>query len=559
MKYLLIMFLLLLFACNRLPHFDIVIHNGTIYDGSGQLPFSGDIGITGDRIVQVSANENLRGKVEIDATGLAVSPGFINILSWADESLIEDGRSMSDIKQGITLEVFGEGVSMGPLNAAMKKERTERQGLIKYDIEWTTLGEFLDDLENRGISCNIASFVGATTLRVHEIGYENRPPTPEELARMKNLVRVAMQEGALGVGSSLIYTPAFYAATEEIIELCKVASEFGGMYISHLRSESNQLLKALDELIRIASEANLPAEVYHLKAAGKQNYGKLDQVIEKIDEARKQGLRISTDMYCYTAGATGLDATMPPWVQEGGYAVWANRLKNPKIRQKVAAEMRANTDEWENFFYLTGPEGILLSEFKNPDLRKYIGKTLAEVAKLQGKSPEETAMDLVIEDGSRVEAIYKLMSEENVRKKIRLPYMSFGSDGASMAAEGVFLQKKPHPRGYGNFARLLGKYVREEKLIPLEAAIHKLTALTANKLSIRNRGSLAPGYFADIVIFNPEIIRDNATFENPHQYASGVAHVIVNGVQVIQYGEHTGAKPGRVVRGPGWLGWERKK
>ncbi len=559
MKYLLIMFLLLLFACNRLPHFDIVIHNGTIYDGSGQLPFSGDIGITGDRIVQVSANENLRGKVEIDATGLAVSPGFINILSWADESLIEDGRSMSDIKQGITLEVFGEGVSMGPLNAAMKKERTERQGLIKYDIEWTTLGEFLDDLENRGISCNIASFVGATTLRVHEIGYENRPPTPEELARMKNLVRVAMQEGALGVGSSLIYTPAFYAATEEIIELCKVASEFGGMYISHLRSESNQLLKALDELIRIASEANLPAEVYHLKAAGKQNYGKLDQVIEKIDEARKQGLRISTDMYCYTAGATGLDATTPPWVQEGGYAVWANRLKNPKIRQKVAAEMRANTDEWENFFYLTGPEGILLSEFKNPDLRKYIGKTLAEVAKLQGKSPEETAMDLVIEDGSRVEAIYKLMSEENVRKKIRLPYMSFGSDGASMAAEGVFLQKKPHPRGYGNFARLLGKYVREEKLIPLEAAIHKLTALTANKLSIRNRGSLAPGYFADIVIFNPEIIRDNATFENPHQYASGVAHVIVNGVQVIQYGEHTGAKPGRVVRGPGWLGWERKK
>ena len=559
MKYLLIMFLLLLFACNRLPHFDIVIHNGTIYDGSGQLPFSGDIGITGDRIVQVSANENLRGKVEIDATGLAVSPGFINILSWADESLIEDGRSMSDIKQGITLEVFGEGVSMGPLNAAMKKERTERQGLIKYDIEWTTLGEFLDDLENRGISCNIASFVGATTLRVHEIGYENRPPTPEELARMKNLVRVAMQEGALGVGSSLIYTPAFYAATEEIIELCKVASEFGGMYISHLRSESNQLLKALDELIRIASEANLPAEVYHLKAAGKQNYGKLDQVIEKIDEARKQGLRISTDMYCYTAGATGLDATTPPWVQEGGYAVWANRLKNPKIRQKVAAEMRANTDEWENFFYLTGPEGILLSEFKNPDLRKYIGKTLAEVAKLQGKSPEETAMDLVIEDGSRVEAIYKLMSEENVRKKIRLPYMSFGSDGASMAAEGVFLQKKPHPRGYGNFARLLGKYVREEKLIPLEAAIHKLTALTANKLSIRNRGSLAPGYFADIVIFNPEIIRDNATFENPHQYASGVAHVIVNGVQVIQYGEHTGAKPGQVVRGPGWLGWERKK
>ena len=559
MKYYLLTFLTILMACNNSPQYDIVIHNGAIYDGSGRAPYSGDIGITGDKIAKVSTNEILRGKVEIDATGLAVAPGFINILSWADESLIEDGRSMSDIKQGVTLEVFGEGVSMGPLNAAMKKEMAESQGLIKYDIEWTTLGEFLDYLEHHGVSCNIASFVGATTLRVHEIGYENRPPTAEELARMKDLTRVAMQEGALGIGSSLIYTPAFYADTEELIELCKVASEFSGMYISHLRSESNQLPEALNELIRIAGEANLPAEVYHLKAAGKQNYGKLDQVIEKIDEARKQGLRISTDMYCYTAGATGLDATMPPWVQEGGYDAWANRLKNPDIRRKVAAEMRENTDEWENFFYLTGPDGILLSEFKNPDLRKYIGKTLAEVAKLRGKSPEETAMDLVIADGSRVEAIYKLMSEENVRKKIRLPYMSFGSDGGSMAVEGVFLQKKPHPRGFGNFARLLGKYVREEKIIPLETAIYKLTALTAEKLNIRQRGKLKAGYFADIVVFNPNTIRDKATFENPHQYAEGVKYVFVNGVPVIKNGDHTGATPGRVVHGPGWLGWASKK
>ncbi|HQU60435.1 MAG TPA: D-aminoacylase, partial [Saprospiraceae bacterium] len=491
----------------------------------------------------------------LDAGGLAVSPGFINMLSWATESLIEDGRGMSDIKQGVTLEIMGEGWSMGPLSDTMKVLSVKEQGDIKYDIQWTTLGEYLQYLEEKGVSPNVASFVGATTLRIHEIGFDNRPPSSEELERMRSLARQAMEEGALGIGSSLIYAPAFYAGTEELIELCKVAGEYDGMYITHMRSEGNQLLEAIDEVIRIAKAAGVPAEIYHLKAAGQNNWPKMALAIQKIDSARAAGNRISTDMYNYIAGATGLDASMPPWVQEGGLEAWARRLQDPAIRKKVAAEMKTDAQDWENLYFSAGSaENVLLVEFKNDSIKPYTGKTLAEVAAIRGKSPEETAMDLVVEDGSRVGTVYFLMSEENVRKQIALPYMSFGSDAGALAAEGVFLKSNPHPRAYGNVARLLGKYVREEKVIPLEDAIRKLTAQPASNLKIARRGLLKPGYFADIVIFDPASIQDHATFEKPHQYASGVRHVFVNGVQVLKDGEHTGAKPGRFVKGPGWTG-----
>lgn len=546
---------ILAIACTPSTEYDVVIRHGTIYDGSGSPPFTGDVAIDGDKIVAVGSLERARGRLEIDATGLAVAPGFINMLSWATESLIEDGRAQSDIRQGVTLEVFGEGWSMGPLNERMKKELVEQQGDIKYDVQWTTLGDYLDYLVNRGISPNVASFVGATTVRIHEIGYEDRPPTPEELDRMRQLVRQAMEEGALGVGSSLIYAPAFYAQTDELVELCKVAAAYGGMYISHIRSEGNRLLEAVDELITIARQAHIPAEIYHLKAAGRSNWNKLDAVIEKIEAARAEGLRITADMYTYTAGATGLDAAMPPWVQEGGLKAWIERLKNPAIRARVKREMRTPTDEWENLLLAAGsPENVLLVSFKNEKLKPLTGKTLAEVARLRGTSPEEAAMDLVIEDGSRVGAVYFIMSEENIRKKIRQPWVSFGSDAEAPAPEGVFLKSNPHPRAYGNFARLLGKYVREEKVIPLEEAIRRLTSLPAENLKLDRRGRLKPGYFADVVVFDPDTIQDHATYENPHQYATGVVHVFVNGVQVLKDGEHTGATPGRVIRGPGWKG-----
>ncbi len=546
---------ILITACTAPTEYDIVIRHGTIYDGSGSPPFIGDVAIDGDQIVAVGSLERARGRLEIDATGLAVAPGFINMLSWATESLIEDGRAQSDIRQGVTLEVFGEGWSMGPLNERMKKELIEQQGDITYDVQWTTLGEYLDYLVSRGISPNVASFVGATTVRIHEIGYEDRPPTPEELDRMRQLVRQAMEEGALGVGSSLIYAPAFYARTDELIELCKVAAEYGGMYISHIRSEGNRLLEAVDELITIARQAHIPAEIYHLKAAGRSNWNKLDAVIEKIEAARAEGLRITADMYTYTAGATGLDAAMPPWVQEGGLKAWIERLKDPAIRARVKREMRTPTDEWENLLLAAGsPENVLLVSFRNEKLKPLTGKTLAEVARLRGTSPEEAAMDLVIEDESRVGTVYFIMSEENIRKKIRQPWVSFGSDAEAPAPEGVFLKSNPHPRAYGNFARLLGKYVREEKIIPLEEAIRRLTSLPAENLKLDRRGRLKPGYFADIVVFDPDTIQDHATYENPHQYATGVVHVFVNGVQVLKDGEHTGATPGRVIRGPGWKG-----
>src|SRR6266545_4074489 len=533
--------------------YDLIIRHGAIHDGSGNPPVVGDVAINGDRIAAIGKLDNARGKTEIDANGLAVAPGFINMLSWATESLIQDGRSQSDVRQGVTLEIMGEGESMGPLNDAMKKEMVERQGDIKYDVRWTTLGEYLDDLARRGISCNVASFVGATTVRIHEIGYADRPPSPEELERMKQLVRQAMEEGAFGVGSSLIYAPAFYAKTDELIALAKVASEHGGLYISHIRSEGTRLLEAADELIAISREAGIPAEFYHLKAAGQANWKKLDALIRKIESARAAGLRITADMYTYTAGQTGLDAAMPPWVQEGGYNEWVKRLKDPAIRERVKREMDAPTDQWENFFIAAGaPTNILLVGFRNDRLKRLTGKTLAQVAKLRGKSPEETAMDLVIEDGSRVSTVYFLMSEENVRKEIKLPWVSFNSDASSLAPAGVFLKSNPHPRAYGNFARLLGKYVRDEKIIPLEEAIRRLSSLPAENLKLERRGALKPGYFADVVVFDPMSIQDHATYEKPHQYATGVRHVLVNGVPVLRNGNHTGAKPGRVVRGPGW-------
>lgn len=545
--------LLILASCSQPRNFDILIKNGQIVDGSGKPSYIGSVGINADTIVAVGDLGDATGTQEIDATGLAVAPGFINMLSWATESLIEDGRSMADIKQGVTLEVFGEGWSMGPLNAAMKKAEQESQGDIKYDIEWNTLNEYLEYLTKKGISPNVASFVGATTLRINTVGYEDRPPTPQELDSMKMMVREAMEDGALGVGSSLIYAPAFYSSTEELIELCKVAAEYDGMYISHMRSEGSRLLESLDELIRIANEAGIRAEIYHLKQSGKENWDKFDDVVAKVDSANAAGLHITADMYNYVAGATGLDASMPPWVQEGGYDKWAERLQNPDIRKKVKEEMTTPTNEWESLMQAAGdPSKILLVGFKADSLKYLTGKTLKEVAELRGTSPEETAMDLVVQDGSRVGTIYFLMSEENVKKQIALPWMSFGSDAGSPATEGVFLKSGTHPRTYGNFARLLGKYVRDEQVISLEEAVHKLSQLPATNLKIEKRGSLSEGNYADVVLFDATTITDKATFEDPHQYSEGMQHVFVNGTQVLKDGEHTGETPGQVVHGPGY-------
>jgi len=546
--------LLLIFSCSPPINYDILIKNGTIADGSGNPTYIGSVGINADTIAAVGKIKGT-GTSEIDASGLVVAPGFINVLSWATESLIEDGRSQSDIRQGVTLEVFGEGWSMGPLSKDLKKDLQlpTAQGDIKYDVDWNSLDEYLQSLIKRGISPNVASFIGATTVRINHIGYEDRAPTDEELTSMKQMVRQAMEDGALGVGSSLIYAPAFYSSTEELIALCKVASEYNGLYISHMRSEGNRLLQSIDELMRIANEADIRAEIYHLKMSGKENWSKYDEVVKKIDSARTAGLSITTNMYNYVAGATGLDASMPPWVQEGGYKKWAERLQDPKIRQRVLGEMTTPTDKWENLMYAAGTsDNLLLVGFKNDSLRHYTGKTLTEVAIIHGKSPEETAMDLVIADGSRVGTVYFLMSEENIKKQIALPYMSFGSDASSMTPEGVFLNSSTHPRAYGNFSRLLGKYVRDEQIISIEEAVRKLTSLPASNLKIKNRGNLAKGYFADLAIFNPETIQDHATFTEPHQLSTGMVHVFVNGEQVLKDGEHTGVTPGRVVRGPGY-------
>jgi N-acyl-D-amino-acid deacylase len=531
--------------------YDTIIRNGTIYDGSGGDPFIGDVGIVGDEVAAVGNLQSASSSQIVDAKGLAVAPGFINVLSWANESLIEDGRSQSDIRQGVTLEVMGEGTSMGPLNDALRKKRMDEQTDIKYDVTWTTLAEYLEFLANKGISTNVASFVGATTIRRHVLGGENRAPNPSELETMCGLVRQAMKEGALGVASALIYAPAFYAKTDELIALAKVASEYGGIYISHLRSEGSTFLEALDEFLTIAEQANIQAEIYHLKAAGKSNWHKMDSAIKKIEDAQKRGLKITANMYVYPAAWTGLDAAMPPWVQEGGLTEWTERLKQPDIRARVKEDMLTLSDSWENGYLYAGAEGILLVGFKNEKLKPYTGKTLAEVAALRGKSPEDTVMDLVIEDESEVRAVYFWMSEENISKQLRFPWISFGSDVESLAPEGVFLKSNPHPRAYGNFARFLGKYVREEKVTTWQDAIRRLTLLPATNLKLDRRGALKLGYFADVVVFDPDTIIDKATFAEPHQYAVGVQHVFVNGKQVLKDGEHTGAFPGRALWGPG--------
>jgi N-acyl-D-amino-acid deacylase len=533
------------------PVYDLVIRGGTLYDGSGGAPATGDVAIRGDRIVAVGRVRGT-GRREIDARGLAVAPGFINMLSWANESLIQDGRSQSDIRQGVTLEVMGEGWSMGPLTPEMKRLAVSRQDDIVYPIAWTSLGQYLEHLQRRGIAPNVASFVGAATVRVHELGEGDVDPSPAQLARMRALVRQAMNEGAMGVGSSLIYAPGSFAETDELVALVSEAGRCGGMYISHMRSEGDRILQSVDELIEISRRSGAPAEIYHLKMGGRDNWGRYEEVIRRIEAARASGLRISADMYTYVAGATGLDASMPLWVQAGGREAWIARLRDPAIRARVAEEMRRPGQGWENLYHGAGAAGMMFTDFRNPALRHYAGRTLADVARERGTSPEETMMDLVVEDGSRVGTIYFLMSEDNVRREVALPWMSFGSDAASVSNEGVFLNARPHPRTYGNFARLLGRYVRDERLISLQEAVRRLTAMPAANLGIRERGSLRPGFYADLAIFDPATIADRATFEAPHAYAVGMRHVFVNGRQVLADGEPTGATPGRVVRGPGW-------
>jgi N-acyl-D-amino-acid deacylase len=547
----LIALIFLLGSCASQPaplDYDLVIRNGTVYNGDGTAGVAADIAIRGDRIAAIGTVTGSAART-IDATGLAVAPGFINMLSWATESLLEDGRSQSDIRQGVTLEVMGEGWSMGPWSEAMKSEVMRLNGDIEYEIAWSTLGEYLQHLEDRGVSTNVASFVGATTVRIHVVGYEDRAPSEEELRQMEALVAAAMEEGALGVGSSLIYAPAFYASTGELIALCRVAARYGGRYISHIRSEGPRLLEAVDELIEIAREARIGAEIYHLKASGEENWDKLEAVFDRVEAARAEGLDITADMYTYTAGATGLDAAMPPWVQEGGHEAWVRRLRDPVIRARVLEEIRQPGEGWENLYHAAGdPDRLILLGFRNDALKPLTGMTLAEVAGRRGTSPEDTIIDLVIEDDSRVATAYFLMSEENVPKKIAQPWMAFGSDAESLAPEGVFLRSNPHPRAYGTFSRLLGRYVRDEGVIPLAEAIRRLTSFPAGNLGIADRGRLEIGYFADIAVFDPAGIRDHATFAEPHAYATGVRHVLVNGVPVLVDGDHTGALPGRFVR-----------
>ncbi len=538
--------------------YDVIISGGTVYDGSGAAPVQADVGLLGDRIAAIGDLSGAIGAQRIDARGMAVAPGFINMLSWATESLIEDGLSQSDIRQGVTLEVFGEGWSMGPINAAMRAEMIRQQSYIRFDPTWTTLGEYLEHLERRGVSTNVASYVGATTVRIHVLGENDVDPTPDQLAQMQELVRQAMREGALGVGSSLIYAPAAYAETPELIALVAAAREFDGGYISHIRSEGERYLEAVDELIAIGRATGARVQMYHMKPAGEANWDLSEAGLAQLDAARAEGIDVTANVYTYLAGATGLDATMPPWVQEGGHDAWVQRLRDPAIRARVIAEMRAPAQGWESLLQLTrGPQDVILIGFRNPELRHYTGQTLAQVAAARGTSIEDTIVDLVIEDNSRVDTAYVLMSEENLERNLRWPYTMLGSDAGSMAPAGAFLQFSPHPRAYGTFARFLGRYVRERQLMPLEEAIRRLTTLPAQAIAIRERGALEVGYFADVVVFDPNTIYDHANFEVPHAYATGVRDVFVNGVAVLRNGEHTGARPGRVVRGPGWTGWQQ--
>jgi N-acyl-D-amino-acid deacylase len=532
--------------------FDVIVRGGTVFDGTGAPGRLVDVGLRGDRIAGLGDLSAAASATIVDAKGLAVAPGFINMLSWSTESLLIDGRSQGEIRQGVTTQIFGEGSSMGPLTDEMKKRMVENMGDLKFEITWTSLSEYLRELQRRGISQNVASYLGATTVREHVIGLEDRKPTPQQLDEMRALVAREMEAGALGIGSSLIYAPAFYASTDELIELCKVAAKYRGKYISHVRSEGNRLVEAVAELIRISREAGIPAEIYHLKAAGQANYPKIDKVIGMIEEARQQGLKITADMYTYTAGATGLDAAMPPWVLDGGYDAAYKRLADVETRKKIAHAIRTPSPDWENLYLAAGSaDRVLLVEFKSEALKPLTGKTLAEVAKLRGEDPAETIMNLVLEDRSRVGTVYFMMSEDNVRKQIRLPWVSFGSDAASMAPELPFTRSSAHPRAYGTFARLLGRYTRDEKILSLSEAVRRLSGLPATNLELDRRGFLKDGMFADVVVFDPGTIADRATFEKPHQYAVGMKHVFVNGVQVLKDGEHTGAKPGLALWGPG--------
>jgi N-acyl-D-amino-acid deacylase len=546
---------LLLAACATAPEdprYDTVIRGGTIYDGGGGAPYVGDVGLRGDRIAYVGPRLDGGARKEIDAGGLAVAPGFINMLSWANETLIADPKGQSDIRQGVTLEVMGEGESMGPLSRQMILNETKRQGDIRYIVDWTTLGGYLTQMEKKGVSPNIASFVGATTVRVHELGEGDVDPTPAQLDRMRALVREAMNEGAMGLGSSLIYAPAYFAETPELIALASEAGKCGGMYISHMRDEGPKLLEAIDELVEISASSGAPAEIYHFKQSGKSNWSKIEPAIARVEAARARGLRITADMYTYAASSTGLDAAMPLWIQEGGIEAWVERLKDPTQRARALAEMRAGTVSENGDLVVREPSKVLLLGFKTDALKPLTGKTLEEVARDRGKSPEETAADLIVEDGTRIQVAYFSMSEDNVAREVALPWMSFGSDASAQAPEGVFLKSSTHPRAYGNFARVLGKYVRDERRLTLPEAVRRLAALPAANLGLKDRGMLRPGNFADLAIFDPATIRDNATFARPQQFATGMRHVFVNGVQVLKNGEHTGATPGRFVRGPGW-------
>lgn len=559
-KYVNVLILVLVSCCMLTAHaqpvsYDVILRGGTIYDGSGEKPITGDVALNGDKIAALGDLGKASAEMEINVEGLAVAPGFVNMMSWANESLIEDGRSQSNIRQGVTLEIMGEGDSMGPLNDRMKTEILDSQSDIKYAVEWTTLAEYLDYLEKRGISPNVASFIGAATPRNYVIGHEDREPSAAELEQMRELVRQAMQDGALGVASSLIYPPGSFAKTDELIALSEIAAEYDGMYISHMRDEGANMLEAIDELLTIAREAKIPAEIYHFKASGQPNWHLFDQAVEKVEKARAEGLQITADVYTYPAGSTGLNASIPPWVQEGGFAASVERMKDPANRERIASEMLEHSSEWENMYLGAGtPENILLVGFKSEALKPLTGKTLAEVAEMRGTDPRFTAMDLIIEDDSRVGTVYFSQSEDVVRRVIALPWSSFNSDAASVAPEGVFLKSNPHPRAYGSFARVLGKYVRDEKLLTMEEAIRKLAALPSLTMKIDRRGQLKSGFYADVVVFDPATIQDHATFIEPHQYATGMHHVFVNGTQVLKDGEHTGAKPGRAVHGPGWTG-----
>jgi len=532
--------------------FDTIVRGGIVYDGTGGPGARSDVGIRRDRVVAVRDLSAATATTVIDAGGMAVAPGFVNMLSWSTESLLVDGRSQGEIRQGVTTQIFGEGSSMGPLNDAMKKRMVEQMGDLKFDITWTTLSEYLQELERRGVSQNVASFLGATTVREHVIGLADRKPTASELEAMRDIVRREMEAGALGIGSSLIYAPAFYASTDELIELCKVAAKYHGKYISHIRSEGNRLIEAVEELIRISREAKIPAEIYHLKAAGEANWSKMSRVIAMIEQARRSGLRITADMYTYTAGATGLDASMPPWVLDGGYEEAFKRLGDPEIRKKIASAIRTPSRDWENLFLAAGsPDRVLLVEFKSEALKPLTGKTLAEAARMRGEDPIDTIMNLVLEDRSRVGTVYFMMAEENLNRQIRLPWVSFGSDAASMAPEPPFTKSSAHPRAYGNFARVFSRYVREDNALTLAEAVHRMSGLPATNLELDQRGFLRSGMFADVVVFDPATIADRATFEKPHQYAVGVRDVLVNGAVVLRNGEHTNARPGRALWGRG--------